>query len=432
MSNLFKNSYFIKYLKNTSWIFLEQFVKLCAIFIVNIFIARYLGPEKYGVLSLSVSVVAIALTVSRLGMESVLIRELIGNTSKAAVYITTAFSLIFTAGIFCIFLLYLILKLINVDKDTFNYIIFLSLSLIPQAFLVFDYYFQSQVKAKYSSLAKSLALVISAVFKLYLISVKASLLALIAAILFESILIAIFLFYIYLKKQSTPFQIKFDKVVASKLLKCSFPMLLASLTTVLYMRVDQLMIKAMLGNFDLGVYSAVSRLYELWVMVSVVLCASLLPAIVRLKEQALSSYEHNMVLFFRVVVGASLFVAVLSSIFANELIQLLFGQLYMGGVLPFKILMWSSVFASIGSVTMRYLVVEKLERKVAQRTAVALGVNVVMNFILIPIVGLSGAAISTLISLLIANYIIDFFDKDLHQLLRLKNRAIFLTKMTSE
>lgn len=415
-----------KYLKNTLWMFSEQFVKLFSIFIVNIFIARYLGPEQFGVLSFSVGVIAVALTLSRLGMESVLVRELIENANKASVYVGTAFALILLAGIFCSISLLFMLNVFGVAAELTQFILLLSISLIPQAFLVLEYHFQSQTRAKYSSLAKSLALMVSAIIKLALVFNQAHIFSILLAILVESILIAAFLLYIYQKKQQALFSFQFDKVIAAKLLRSSFPMLMASLTTVLYMRIDQFMIKALIGDFELGVYAAVSKMYELWVMVAVVLSTSLLPAIVRLKNKSINEYESAMVLLFRGVILISVLVAALSTIFAENVIEMLFGDAFALGVTPFVILMWASVFAAMGSVTVRYLTVEKVEKKVAQRAFLALSLNIVSNTALIPLYGVSGAAISTLFSLVIANYMIDFMDKDVKKLWSLKNQAIFI------
>jgi O-antigen/teichoic acid export membrane protein len=421
----------LKYLKNTLWIFLEQFIKVFAIFVVNIFIARYLGPEQFGLLSFSIGVVAIALAISRLGMESVLIRELIENVDNASTYVGTAFLLMTLTGIFCTVILFLSLHLMNIDAELAQYISLLSLSLIPQAFLVLDYHFQSQTRAKYSSLAKSLALVISGLIKLLIIYLQQSLFILIIAIVFESVLISMFLLIIYNKKQSKSFRFILGKEIAIKLLKSSYPMLLAALTTVLYMRIDQFMIKAFLGDYELGVYSAISKLYELWVMVTVVLCTSLLPAIVRLKDKSIAEYERGMILLFRGVIVVSTLVSIFSSFFADTLILLLFGEQFISGTVSFIILMWSSIFAAMGSVTVRYLTVEKLEKKVALRAVIALTFNVFLNALFIPLLGLHGAAISTLCSLIIANYLIDFIDKDLKKLWRLKNRSVFGFNVTN-
>ncbi|WP_028765176.1 flippase [Shewanella colwelliana] len=415
---------YIKYFKNTFWIFFEQLIKLLSLFVINIFIARYLGPDKFGLLSFCVGIIAVLLTLSRLGMESVLVRELIENSNSAAAYVQTAFSLVFVAGGLCIVSLYFLLHLLNVDEQTFNYLIVLSFSLLPQAFLVLDYHFQSQVRAKFSSLAKSLALVISAIIKVYLIYIQANIFYVICAMLIESCLIAFFLLYVYNCFQQTKFSLGFDRSVAIKLLKSCFPMLLAALTTVLYMRTDQLMIKWLVGDFDLGIYSAVSRIYEMWVMVTVVLCSALLPAIVRLKENSEYVYEEKMVLLFRIIIALSFLMSLFSLFFARDIVTIVFGEDYLKGVFVFQILMWSSMFAAMGSLTMRFLTVEKLERKVALRSFFALTVNVCLNFLLIPLYGINGAAISTLISLILANYVIDFFDKDLKKLLLIKNRAI--------
>jgi O-antigen/teichoic acid export membrane protein len=407
------------------WMFSEQIVRLLALFIVNIFIARYLGPASFGILSFSIGIVAVLLTVARLGMESILVRELIIHQDKTGIYMSTAFCSILITGLLLIAVIIVALNITDVDENTKYCTLLISLSLIPQAFLVLDYQFQSQTRAKYSALAKSIALIFSAIIKLYLVKTEAGLYAFATAILLESFLIAVFLYWVHRIKQTTHLKLDFDFQIAKSLYKSSTPMLLASLTTVLYMRIDQFIIKIILGDYETGVYSAISRLYEVWVMVTVVLCTSLLPAIVKLKEKSAVEYDTKLILLFRVVLILCVVVSAMTTVFSKKIILLLFGEPYIDGTTSFTILMWSAPFAALGSVTIRYLTVEKLENKVAIRAVVALVVNLVLNLLLIPNLGINGAAISTLLSLFVANYLIDYFDRDLKHLLYLKNGIFF-------
>jgi O-antigen/teichoic acid export membrane protein len=87
--------------------------------------------------------------------------------------------------------------------------------------------------------------------------------------------------------------------------------------------------------------------------------------------------------------------------------------------------MWTAVFASIGSVSARYFNVERMERKIAFRTMLAALINIGLNFLLIPKYGIEGAAMATLACTFFANYLMDWFDKDLRTLLKIKHRALF-------
>lgn len=418
------NKGFMTYYRNTSWMFAEQGLKVVSAVFVGIYIARYLGPEQFGLLSYVIAVVAIFMALSRLGMESILVRELVSHPEEKRYYMGTAFSLMLFAALIGIGLMAGIIFLFESDLQTKHYIFIISVGLIFQTFLVIDYDFQSRVKAKYSSIAKSIALVLSALIKVFLVLIQADLLLFVIAYAFDHALIALLLIAMYLKKRQPNFLFSFNVQLIKPLLKSAWPMVMSSVAIMLYMRVDQIMIKNMLDSEQLGLYSAMTRIYEGWVMIPVILSVSLLPAIVKSKSLSQAEYEKRLTLLFLFVFWISIVVAVITTLFSEVIIRLTFGVEYMPASSVFVIIMWSASFAALGSVTLRYLVAENMEKKIVIRTVVALVINVLLNIILIPIYGIEGAAIATLVCIITANYLIDYLDRELKQLIRMKNRAI--------
>ena len=424
-NDLRNNQNIMRYFHNTSWMFAEQGVKIISAIFVGIYVARYLGPIQFGLLSYAIAIVAVFMALSRLGMESILVRELVVHPEEIRQYLGTAFSLMLIAAIIGVGFISGIIHLFENDPDTKVYIWIISIGLIFQTFLVIDYSFQSQVKAKYSSIAKSMAFTLGALIKIYLVLIQADLLLLVISYAFDYVLIALFLIIMHIKKRQLNFLLVFNFHLIKPLLKSAWPMVMSALAIILYMRTDQIMIKNMLDAEQLGLYAAMTRIYEGWIMIPVILSASLLPAIVKAKSLSLVKYQQGLTFLFALVFWSGIVVAVITTFFSKVIIEVTFGMAYLPASQVFVIIMWSAAFAALGSVTLRYLVAEKMEKKIAIRTVVALTINLALNFLLIPIYGINGAAVATLICIVSANYLIDYLDSDLKQLLTLKNKAIF-------
>jgi O-antigen/teichoic acid export membrane protein len=129
---------------------------------------------------------------------------------------------------------------------------------------------------------------------------------------------------------------------------------------------------------------------------------------------------------------SSALVAVFMTFLGEYVIYYTFGADYSESISILSIIMWAAIFTSVGSITARYLTVENMEKKFATRTMLGLLVNIMFNIVLIPLYGVEGAAISTLITLIIANYLINYFDKDLRKLVFICNSSITLKWLWNE
>lgn len=131
---------------------------------------------------------------------------------------------------------------------------------------------------------------------------------------------------------------------------------------------------------------------------------------------------------FALVFWLSFLFAVFVSFFAEYLVSITFGEQYAQSVKSFVVLAWVTPIAAIGSISVRYLVVEGLERKIMTRALIALVINFLLNLLLIPIYGIEGAAIATLISMFVAHYLLNYFDKELLQLVKIINGSFLIYK----
>jgi PST family polysaccharide transporter len=172
----------------------------------------------------------------------------------------------------------------------------------------------------------------------------------------------------------------------------------------LYMRIDQVMLGAMLGNEAVGIYSAAVRVSELWYVVPASIVASIAPAIVTAREAGPVVYKQKLEQLFRAMVLISYAVTVPMFLVSQPLVVLIFGAEYAAAGPVLAVHVWASLFVALGIASSQYLLLEGLNHVSLQRTAVGAVANVLLNLAWIPRYGALGAAFATLISYAIANF----------------------------
>lgn len=414
-----------KYFFNSFWMLSEQALRIVAGVFVGIYVARYLGPEKFGVLSYVTAISTFVLALTRLGMDAVLVRELADFKKPSNVLLGTAFWLMVSAAVFSYLLVASSIWSLEDDGEIRLYIIILCSSAFFSSFLVADYFFQSNLKSKFSSACKAVTLLLISVAKLAFIFLQLDLFWFVVVSLIEHVILASLLVLVMRAYGGLKFISFFDVALARSMLNSAWPMVITAVAALIYMRIDQVMIRNMLGLYEVGIYSAAVKIYESWIIFPYVLTISLLPLIVRLKQGSEGKYNLRITQLFSFLIWLSIFAAVVVTLFSEYMMVLAFGEAYRESASVVNIVMWTAVFASIGSVSARYLNVERMERKIAFRTLVAAVFNVGFNYLLIPLYGINGAAVATLLSNFIAHYLLDWFDSDLHKLLKIKHEAFF-------
>lgn len=422
----FKSPVVKRYLLNTSWVMAEQVLRIISAVFVGIYIARYLGPENFGILSYSLSIAAFVMAISRLGMDAVLVRELVNKPERHSQLLGTAFWLMLATAVLCYTILLIGLYFLDEQDNVKNYVAIIAAGCFFSVFLVGDYFFQAEVKAKYSAICKTLVLFAMSLGKIWLIFIGADLTWFVIASLLDYVFLGVIFFIALVLGRGVDFLKFFDWETAREMLRSSWPMVLSAIAILIYMRIDQVMIRSMLGLHEVGIYSAATRVYEAWMTLPFVLSVSLLPLIINAKKKSEEEYHRRLIQLFRVVMWLSILAAFIVTVVSEKLMVLTFGEAFLESAPVVAVVMWTAVFAAMGSVSARYFNVEHMERKFALRTILAALLNVALNLFMIPIYGVIGAAWATLICTLFANYLMDWFDKELRVLLKLKHRAFFL------
>lgn len=417
---------FRRYAANTSWMMAEQMLRIIAGLLVGIWVARYLGPEQFGLFSYVLAFTAIFAGIAKLGLDELLVRELVNRPELRDTYMGTAFWLKVIGAFVVMALMALITPFTSNDATTNLYIFIIAAGILFQSFEVIEFYFQSQVLAKIVSICKVTQLIFSSIIKVYLVLTQAELFWFVCVTAFDAFSLGVSYFIAYKIRGNAIFFKRFDGGIAKKLLKDAWPLVLSSLVVMIYMRIDQVMIKEMLGDYEVGIYSAAVRLSEAIYFIPVFIAASVFPAILNAKKQSIILYHVRLKRLYTFLVWLAVCIA-LPVTFLNEwLITLLYGKAYIEAGQVLMIHIWAAVFVFLGVAFGKYLLAENFTKITFQKSLLGAVSNVVLNLILIPQLGILGAATATLLAQFIANYIYDFFDRRLYAQLRMKTESIFL------
>lgn len=416
-----------KYGKNTFWLLAERIVRIAINFFVTIYLVKYLGPDNFGLLSYAISFVTILASFAALGMDSIIVRDLIAEKNKSNAILGTSFYLRLVSSIISVLFIFIVLTLSHEELSTSLLILVISMSTIFQSLNVIDFYFQAKVQSKFTVYAQFTSLVISSALKIYLIIIKASLIYFAYAIALESLLFAIGLIAMYKLQNDGKPRWDFNFSLSQKILRDAFPLLLAGVVVAIYMKIDQIMIKKMLDNSQAGFYSAAVKLCELWYFIPMAISNSVFPAIVNAKKTSEKNYHLRMQRFYDIMSWLSVGVSIPLTIFAPQIITLLFGAKFISAVPVLQIYIWSSVATFLGVASSQYLVAENLTKVSFYRTLLGMTVNIAMNFILIPKIGIVGSALATLISYSLATFSIIFYKNTFNQVIMMFRSLFFIS-----
>jgi PST family polysaccharide transporter len=295
-----------------------------------------------------------------------------------------------------------------------------------KAFEVAGYWFESQVQSKYTVWVQNAAFLIFAGIKAVLILTGASLTSFVWAMLAEAFVVALAM-TLALNRFGPPLsslRISYRRCCA--LLKAGWPLMLSSIAVMIYMKIDQIMIGQMLGNDAVGIYSAAARISEIWYFIATAVAASVLPAILEAKKNNEAQYRQRLQALFDLMTWIAIIVALPVTFFATPLVTMLFGADYSeaGGVLAIHV--WATVFVFLGVAGGNWFLAENQQLISLQRTALGAAVNVLLNIVLIPMLGVVGAAWATLISYAVAAMLSDAMQHATRDMFMMKLKSFSL------
>ena len=419
------HSGFRKYFANTSWLLGERALRIAVSLFVGIYVARYLGPERFGLLSYALSFVGIFVALATLGLDEVVVRELIKTPEQREKILGTSFLLKLVGTLLMWAAILVAIPLTENDLQTNILIIIIAFGTVFLAFNVIDLNFQAKVKSKYVVHAQFVQLIISSIVKIILVVNEAPLIWFASVYSLDVIVLAMGLVFAYLYNGDNISSWKWSFETSKYLLHDSWPLILAGVVISVYMKIDQVMIKEMLGAKEVGLYAAAVKLSEAWYFIPMAIASSLFPAIINAKVYQKEVYYQRLQKLYDLMVWIAIAIALPTTFLSTLVVEFLYGKEYLGSSSVLIIHIWTAVFVFLGVASSKYLLAENFIKKTFYRTFIGALLNIIMNYYLIGIIGIQGAAISTLVSHFFAAYFYDILDKDLRIMFIMKTKSLF-------
>ena len=402
-----------KFHSNIFWMLLGNGIKVLSGILVTAYVARQLGVELFGIIAYSLSILTILMVISRLGMESLLVRNLARiddsqdrNSNIGMAYYLMQYTslLVFVSGFAVVYYIF-------GDVDRTYVILIITISGLFQPMMVIDYNFQSQCLNAVNFKSKVFSIIIGSFVKIFLAWSGHGVMVIAAAYVLEPML--------YYAMQSVSYNnIEHQKPILSWVynskkwksnLLQSTPLVITGLLGILLTRFDHFYIDAVLGVESLSIYSVAVRFYESWIMFPQIVALAIIPILTYKLDKSKGQSDP---IIQALIINISLSILfVVACYFGSEyVINLLFGREYIEASNVLIVLSYTTIFMSIGSLYFRVLINENNQKKIAIILLLTLVLNIILNLILVESMGVIGSAYAMLLSVGLVYSLFFLFD----------------------
>ena len=406
---------------------LTQGCKTAAAGLWLLLLARYLSPEQLGIYLAAFALARVFGVTATLGLDRILVKHLVENPDRARSMLWRGFGIkliAFLAAYIC--LLLTVAALFPGQPLMLTVSVVMGVSLLSQTLEVIDFHFQAIGKMWLIFFGRALPLLLALLVKVCWLDFHPSLIVIASLEIVEMVIVATGLLFIFLRNKPAKDTSLAPLPNRSHILREGLPLLVSSLSIILYMKADVIMLGRMVGPTQTGLYGAAAQLSEMWAFIPLALASSLFPEIGRWKMLGGEAFCKKYQLTMQVAFLMALIVASLLTYFAPELIVLLFGEAYRASAPLLQIHAWSSLFIFFGIAQSGFDIFQNLTWLATWRTIAGVAINIVLNLIWIPIYGAAGAAWATLIAYGCSAFLLNSAHKSTRPVFYIQVKSILL------
>ena len=409
-----------KFKINLSWLVFDKLFRASINIFLSIILARSLGPESFGILNYLLALLFLFSSLSSLGMNPILINQIIKNKKvNNHNSIMNAYYLRFILSLFNYLIFILLINILNENQIYFNYSLIIGGGIIFKSCEVLFSYFEAKSLSKYIVISQLVGLISSAIIILYIISYDLDHTYIYFALALDIIIVFILINLFYLSKINN-FFIELNLQLLKSIVLKSLPVLISSISIILYMRIDQIMINSLLDEYNLGVYSVSVRFIEIFHFIPKIIMISFLPILLLSRKYNIDLLNLNSIIFkFSLILMIFIFFS------SDYLIPFIFSNIYIYSISSTKILSLSIIFVFFGVTNEHWYVSNNLQKYYAIYVFLGAIVNALLNYILIIKFGIEGAAYATVITYILIIFVFDSLNKKTRSLLKIKFNSLF-------
>lgn len=380
-------------LQNAGWMVFDRVLRGVLSVLIGSWVARYLGPGLYGSLAFVIAVAVFFQAVCNLGLDNLVVRAIAAGEAPDGLILGSTLAMRLTVGWICWGALTVYFWHASGPDDT-ELIIgsVISASLIFQASNTIDLWFISQMQSRRTTLAKVTAYGFSYGLRILFILTRRNIIWFAVATLCDYVIAAVLMVVFYQKSRSSQkWQASWSLI--KRMLHESWYYMISGVGVITYMQIDQIYLGILRGKSELGVYSAVIRFASVWYFLPAMICASLMPLIVRKKAEGPKVYVAALRKLYLGFLVISVLITVTLVVLASPIIHALLGKAYSASEPALAIYAWSIIPVFLGNAHNLWMINDRIPHVMLARTVFGGVVALIAGYLLILHFGVVGAAV---------------------------------------
>lgn len=415
-----------KPLQNALWLTGERILRIAVTAGVLALVARHLQPAGFGHLGFAISFTGLFTPLAFLGLEALLVSELVRRPADAGALLGTACILRLLAGglsaALCVGLAFSVPAL----DDVVWLIVPLSLGLLWQSAEVVDAWFQRHLQSRCTATARLAAVLAGAAIKMGLVWLGKPAVWFAWAVMFDVILFEVGLLFAYARLPERPRAWTYNGAIARQLIARAWPLALAGLLFALQARLDQFFVKATLSADETGAYFAAVRLVELPLFVMTAIGLSLFPALAASRARTEPEFAQHAQRVFDLLSGFAWLAAIGISVTAVAVVSWLFGRAYDQAVPSLLVLAWVLIPWAGMLARQQCILLGKPTWLQVAAAIIGIVVQLPLAWWLVSRLGGPGAAVSSVLASLAAGWLTSFILPGLRDCASWQTRAVLI------
>ena len=383
-------------IKNTLYIFAGRSSNAVFLFLLALVVSRQLGPALFGIFSFLTAVVVAANCFSNLGLDTWMVREVTKTPTQGKLYLSNILGLKIGTSLITLVLVFLIFRMTDLPQATLNLLWILSISLLFNTISQTLWHYGNCFKEFfYHSVLWAASNIIKAGFGVTLVLLFHELEPLVWGVVVAEA-ISMILSFCVVRRRFGLFVPEFQFAVWKDFLIRSAPIAMGMIFSVLYFRLDIVMLQLMAEDKVVGFYSAAYKLFEVAVVLPHSFMLVLFPTLVEEYHSDRSQFKGRFkkALAMYSLIGGSIALALWG--FSHRIITFMYGDKFLPSISVLDILSGVILLFFINFLLSNILIISGWERINTWNLVGATALNAILNLTLIPLYGAIGAAWATL------------------------------------
>lgn len=383
--------------RNAAWLVLERVTSMAVAIVVTVVIGAQLGATNYGRLAVGLSLLFLLTTVVGTVVQC-LVRDVVTEPEAANAYYTGSILVAgFVTSTIVLIITIVVASTVGIGSETGIVTIIIAGSVLIRPLGVVDAWFQVRLLSRRAVIIRVSALLLAGAIRISLPLLGFGVVAVAWTYVFEAALASLGVWLAY-RRSEHDYRWDFNAAKVRGLLKEIAPLLLATCSALIFVRLDQVMLAALSTLAETGVYAVASSMSEAPRFVLLAIFLSAAPRLLKLKKSDPERYKTELGAIARLLtlMGYGLTFGLIFIV--APLVPILMGPSYADATLVIIILALGTPIVCVGGVLIFVTNWDRLYREVVTRNLVAAAISISLNLVLLPRYGAVGAAITTVVA----------------------------------